>query len=98
MEQICKHHPDLSDEEALSTAMHTFNSREQIRGFSPIQHAFGRNPDVTGRLFRKRGQVSGAVLVESLDPGQDDSDGGTPWTYNKVVEEIGGNQYEDVKG
>ena len=71
MEQICKHHPDLSDEEALSTAMHTFNSREQIRGFSPIQHAFGRNPDVTGRLFRKRGQVSGAVLVESLDPGQE---------------------------
>ena len=67
MDKICQDHPDSSAEEALATAIHTFNSREQIRGFSPIQHAFGRNPDTTGRLFNREGQLSEAVLVESAD-------------------------------
>ncbi|CAE7758749.1 RE1 [Symbiodinium sp. CCMP2456] len=144
MEKICSDHPDMTAEEALSTAIHTFNSREQIRGFSPIQHAFGRNPDVTGRLIQREDQVPDEALVESADqdfersdPGKreeqaatwretrkvfrtllkccpeqirrasereellealakDTPEGGTPWTYNRVVEEIGGNQYEDV--
>ena len=55
----------LSSEEALSLAVEVFNSREQIRGFTPIQHAFGRNPDITGRMIARPEQLPDDLVVEN---------------------------------
>ena len=41
MTKLCEQEPDLSPEEALSEAVSTFNKRELIRGFSPVQHVLG---------------------------------------------------------
>ena len=57
--------PDLPVSEALSEATRTFNERETIRGYSPIQHALGRSPDMTGRLFPRAGLNSPDLLVEN---------------------------------
>ena len=43
--------PEVTTEELLSTAVRTFNQRDMVRGFSPLQHAFGRGVDVTGQLL-----------------------------------------------
>lgn len=43
--------PDESFQDLLSEATRVFNSRELVRGFSPIQHVMGRAPDETGRFF-----------------------------------------------
>ncbi|OLQ08926.1 Copia protein [Symbiodinium microadriaticum] len=64
MTKLCDDDPELSPEEALSVAVRTFNSREQIRGFTPIQHAFGRNPDVTGRVIERPQAVPEELLSE----------------------------------
>ena len=37
--KLCACEPDISLEEALSTAVRTFNQRDMVRGFSPVQHA-----------------------------------------------------------
>ena len=52
MDKLAEGDPRISPEEALSTAIHTFNNRELVRGFSPSQHAFGRAPDETGRFVQ----------------------------------------------
>jgi len=52
MDKLAEGDPKISPEEALSTAIHTFNNRELVRGFSPSQHAFGRAPDETGRFVQ----------------------------------------------
>ncbi|CAE7039082.1 RE1 [Symbiodinium sp. KB8] len=170
MDRLCADDDRLGTREALALAIETFNCREQIRGFTPVQHAFGRNPDVTGRLINRPDQVPDELLVESADadfersaharasaekaladwqaqqrinramnsrsrpaydyaPGElvffwrilatetkRDKDGtpgpgstelleslahstgqeSTPWTFNRVVEEIGGNRFEDI--
>ena len=50
MSKLCAQNPDLTPEEALATGFNTFNCREIIRGFSPMQHIMGQNPDLTGRF------------------------------------------------
>ena len=45
----------------------TFNSRELVRGYSPIQHALGRSPDFHDRLFPHDLPNSPDVLVENAD-------------------------------
>ncbi|CAE7632887.1 unnamed protein product, partial [Symbiodinium sp. CCMP2456] len=65
MERVCACDEQLSVEEALALAVEVFNSREQVRGFTPIQHAFGRNPDVTGRLIHRAEQIPDEALVEN---------------------------------
>ncbi|CAE7233664.1 RE1 [Symbiodinium sp. CCMP2592] len=65
MERACAGDEQLTSEEALSLAVGVFNSREQVRGFTPIQHAFGRNPDVTGRLIARPDQLPDELLVEN---------------------------------
>ena len=42
---------DVSFVDLLSEAIRVFNSREQIRGYSPVQHLMGRAPDDEGRFF-----------------------------------------------
>ena len=65
MSKLSEEDPEISSEEALSQAIRTFNEREQIRGFSPIQHAFGRSPDATGRLGGGPQELPDELLVES---------------------------------
>ena len=50
MTKLAEDHPRASVEQLLSEAVKVFNSRELIRGFSPLQHLMGRCPDETGRL------------------------------------------------
>ena len=50
MTKMCEQEPDLGPEEALSEAVATFNRREMIRGFSPMQHVLGQSPDETGHF------------------------------------------------
>eukprot|EP00435_Cladocopium_sp_Y103_P035426 s3103_g9.t1 len=42
---------DMSFPDLLAETIRVFNSREQIRGYSPIQHLMGRAPDDDGRFF-----------------------------------------------
>ena len=41
----------MSTEEALARATAAGNSREDVRGHSPLQHALGRVPDLDGHCF-----------------------------------------------
>ena len=65
MDKICLSQEGVTPETALAMAITTFNAREQIRGFSPIQHVFGRSPDVTGRLLHVPGTIPDELVVES---------------------------------
>ncbi|CAE7220198.1 RE1 [Symbiodinium sp. CCMP2592] len=55
----------VTPEEALAQAVHVFNARDHVRGFSPVQHAFGRSPDITGRLLETSQQVPDELVLES---------------------------------
>ena len=65
LSKLVEDDPDLSPSEALSEATRVFNSRELLRGYSPIQHAFGRAPDSTGRIFPQQVGDSPDLLVEN---------------------------------
>ncbi|CAE7358286.1 nphp3 [Symbiodinium sp. CCMP2592] len=65
MSKIVESDHTVTSEEALSQAVRIFNEREQIRGYSPIQHAFGRSPDATGRLGEGPQELPDELLVES---------------------------------
>eukprot|EP00439_Symbiodinium_sp_Y106_P066492 s501_g10.t2 len=65
MSKLCADDDQLSPEEAVAMAVTVFNHREHIRGFSPIQHAFGRSPDVTGRIIPSCVSVPDDLIVES---------------------------------
>ncbi|CAE7627786.1 unnamed protein product [Symbiodinium sp. CCMP2456] len=41
MTKLCDENPDLGAEEALAMTVMTFNHRDLVRGFSPVQHALG---------------------------------------------------------
>ena len=65
LDKICSENPEVSPETALTMTVAVFNQREHIRGFSPIQHAFGRSPDSTGRLLEGSSSVPEEALHES---------------------------------
>ena len=54
MDHLAATREDITPEEALAQAVTVFNTREHVRGFSPIQHAFERSPDVTGVKHQKK--------------------------------------------
>lgn len=56
--------PELRFEELLARTLWAQNSHDQYLGFSPLQHAFGRNPDVTGCLFDSSTNIL-PILTES---------------------------------
>ena len=58
---------DMSVEELLSPAIMTFNQRDIIRGFSPVQHALGQCPDEQGRMVPGPRNLPPELLVESAD-------------------------------
>ena len=51
MYKLASDFPDEAFVDLLSEATRVFNSRELVRGFSPIQHVMGRAPDETGRFL-----------------------------------------------
>ena len=63
MDKLAEEDPEISAEEALSTAVRTFNTREQVRGYSPVQHALGRAPDEMGRCVQS---LAGEALQQIL--------------------------------
>ena len=67
MSRACQEDPEVTTEELLSTAVRTFNQRDMIRGFSPLQHAFGRGVDVTGRLVDAASGRPDEFQVENPD-------------------------------
>ena len=45
---------DSSVEQLLAQATYVWNQHENVRGYSPFEHALGRTPDSEGRLFDNR--------------------------------------------
>ena len=43
MSKLCSDDESLSSETALAQAVSVSNQRDHVRGFSPVQHAFGRS-------------------------------------------------------
>ena len=64
MTKIAEDNPEINNREALALATKTFNERDVIRGYSPMQHALGRSPDHTDRFF-PRSVESPDLLVEN---------------------------------
>ena len=48
--KLAETEPHEEVERLLSEATRTFNHREMVRGFSPVQHLMGRCPDETNRM------------------------------------------------
>ena len=65
MTRVAMESPDVSVKEALAEATRTFNDREMVRGFSPLQHALGRAPDPVGRTFPRAGAECPDLLIEN---------------------------------
>ena len=47
---LISEHPEMRVSEAFSRSLWAANTHDQHRGFSPLQHAFGRAPDALGHL------------------------------------------------
>ena len=62
MTKMCEVEASVTPAEALATAIRTFNHREILRGFSPVQHALGHATDEVGHAL----DVMAQVPVESL--------------------------------
>ncbi|CAE6922027.1 RE2 [Symbiodinium sp. CCMP2592] len=65
MGKLVSEDPELETREALATAIRTFNQREIIRGFSPVQHALGQSPDASGRMDFSGKAVPPELLIEN---------------------------------
>ncbi|CAE7735180.1 RE1, partial [Symbiodinium sp. CCMP2456] len=65
LDKLCADDPDLSPEAALSMSVTVFNHRDQVRGFSPVQHALGKAPDVTGRFIDVPHAVPDDRIIEN---------------------------------
>ena len=65
MEKLVMSEQENEPEEALATAVRTFNQRDMIRGFSPVQHVLGQAPDETGRSNVGSHNIPPELLVEN---------------------------------
>ena len=65
MTKVCQADPEITPDEAISTAVGTFNQRDMIRGFSPAQHVLGQSPDEHGRFSRPLDGVHPGLLIEN---------------------------------
>ena len=48
---IVEDQPDIAGPDALAESIRVLNSRDVVRGYSPVQHVLGRAPDELGRFF-----------------------------------------------
>ena len=67
LHKLAQEEPETDPAELLSCAVRVFNQQEIIRGFSPIQHAFGRAADTTGRLINEAHGMPDELQVENAD-------------------------------
>ena len=75
MNKLVMEEPTISAEDALSTAVRTFNHREIVRGFSPVQHALGLAPDATGRFVSSlEGRQHEAIIANPTEEFQQSVD------------------------
>ena len=51
LDKLALDQPEQSFPDLLAETIRVFNSREYVRGYSPIQHVMGRAPDEHGRFF-----------------------------------------------
>ncbi|CAK9006036.1 Retrovirus-related Pol polyprotein from transposon RE1 (Retro element 1) (AtRE1) [Includes: Protease RE1 [Durusdinium trenchii] len=51
----------------IQHAIYTWNHRETVRGYSPFQHAIGRQPDIEGRVFDRRTTDLPMEMMQSPD-------------------------------
>ena len=65
MTKVCMNTPEVTPDVALTTAVTTFNNRDDVRGFSPVQHIFGHSPDSTGRFLQGVQSLPEEFVVES---------------------------------
>ena len=73
LEKLCTEDSGLKPEDALAMAISVFNQRDHIRGFSPVQHAFGRSPDHTGRLVSPSHDIPDELIIASATQEFEDS-------------------------
>ncbi|CAE7454855.1 RE1 [Symbiodinium sp. CCMP2592] len=68
MTKLHEHDSELTPEQTLSLAVATFNQRELIRGFSPVQHVLGQSPDITERhIPNLRQQLEEPILNNTTE-------------------------------
>ena len=60
-------HPEIGAHECLARAVAASNAREDVHGYSPPQHAFGRAPDLDGRFYTPEYEGLPAVQAELVD-------------------------------
>ena len=65
MEKTCMNLEEVSPEQALAISIQVFNTRDHVRGFSPLQHVFGRSPDTTGRYLDNPQRLPEEFITES---------------------------------
>ena len=65
LDKLCSEDTGLSSGDALAVTIWIFNEKESVRGFTPMQHAFGRSPDSTGRLVSPSHEIPDEMLIES---------------------------------
>ena len=65
MTKLAMDDPELSPKTILYETTRTFNEREHVRGYSPIQHALGRSPDHCDRVFPTQISECPELLVEN---------------------------------
>ena len=56
--------PEQNTSSFVAAAIHAWNQREPVRGFSPVQHALGQAPDIDGRYFESEVQGLPIELME----------------------------------
>ena len=86
-------HPDMGAHECLARAVAASNTREDVRGYSPLQHALGRAPDLDGRFYTPEYQALPTVQAELVDDTygnnikrmQDSEVNFLRWTYQNRV-------------
>ena len=54
MSSLAQEFPEMSLHECFAKALWACNSRDNYVGYSPAQHALGRNPDEWGKLFETK--------------------------------------------
>ena len=86
-------HPDMVAHECLARAVAASNSRKDVRGYSPLQHALGRAPDLDSRFYTPEYEALPTVQAELVDETygnnikrmQDSEVNFLSWTYQNRV-------------
>ena len=86
-------HPDMGAHGCLARAVAASNAREDDRGYSPLQHALGRAPDLDGKFYTPEYEALPTAQAELVDEThgnnitrmQDSKVNFLRWTYQNRV-------------